>query len=88
MRARVAHQLRRRVKAHGLAIDERRAKCRRLVAFQPRGGVNEEREARGVRVVHNEVIGQEIVIAFDLQIVGFSIPGCLDFHDSVPMDGE
>ncbi len=32
------------------------------------------------------MIGHKIVIAFDLQIVGFSIPDWLDFHNSVPID--
>ncbi len=54
--------------------------------LQPRGGVDEQCEARRVGIVDDEMIGQKIVIAFDLQIVSFSTPDCLDFHDSVPID--
>src|SRR5882757_3626028 len=48
MRPRIAHQLRRCVEAHRLAVDERRAECRRFVMLQPRGGVDEQCEARTV----------------------------------------
>src|ERR1700722_19795053 len=50
MGTRVAHQLRRRIEAHRLAVDERRAKCRGLMGFQPRRGVREQRKARRVRL--------------------------------------
>src|SRR6202522_4321260 len=50
VRARIAHQLRRRVETHRLAIDESRAKCRRLVVLQPGGGVREQCKARRVRL--------------------------------------
>ena len=46
VRTRIAHQLRGRVKAHRLTVDERGAKGRRLVALQPGGGVDQQREAR------------------------------------------
>ncbi|HXI49639.1 MAG TPA: hypothetical protein VNH39_13755, partial [Steroidobacteraceae bacterium] len=48
MRARIAHQLRRRIKAHRLAVDQRGAKRRRLVMLQPCGGVDQEGEACGM----------------------------------------
>ena len=47
--ARVAHQLGRRIKAHRLAVDEGRAKCRRFVVLEPGGGIDQQREAGGVR---------------------------------------
>ena len=48
VRARIAHQLRRRVEPHRLAVDQRGAECRRLVALEPGGDVDQQREARGV----------------------------------------
>ncbi len=86
VRARIAHQLRRRIKTHRLTVDERRAKGRGLVMFEPGGGIDEQCKARRMRIVNNEVIGQEIVIAFDLQIVCFPTAGCLDLHNSVPIN--
>src|SRR5258708_33055614 len=86
MRPRIAYQLRGCVETHRLAVDQRRAECRRFVMFQPGGDVDEQCEARRMRVVNNEVIGQKIVIAFDLQIVCFLTPGCLNLHDSVPIN--
>src|ERR1700681_1669940 len=50
MSTRIAHQLRRCIKAHRLAVDECRTKCGRLVMFQPGGRVHEESEARSVRL--------------------------------------
>src|SRR5580704_6983812 len=50
MRPRIAHQLRGRVETHRLAVDERGAECRRFVMFQPGGDVDEQREARTVRL--------------------------------------
>src|SRR5260370_13917086 len=49
MGAGIAHQLSRCIEPHGLAIDERRAKRRRLVMFEPSGGVHEKCKARGMR---------------------------------------
>src|SRR5581483_6645742 len=49
MAARIAHELCRRVEAHRLRIDERRAKGGRLVALQPRRHIDEERERRRMR---------------------------------------
>ena len=49
MRARVAHELRRCIKAHGLTVDERRAECRRLMALQPGGRVDQQGKARRMR---------------------------------------
>src|SRR5450631_4375329 len=50
MRPRIAHQLRGCVETHRLAVDERRTESRRLVMFQPGGDVDEQREARAVRL--------------------------------------
>src|ERR1700722_12756045 len=50
MRPCIAHQLRRCVETHRLAVDERRAERRRLVMFQPRRDVDEQCEARGMRL--------------------------------------
>src|ERR1700732_497370 len=49
MRPRIAHQLRRGVEAHWLTVDERRAKRRRFVMFQPRGSIDEQCEAGRMR---------------------------------------
>ena len=46
---RVLHDLRRRVEAHRLAVDQRRGERRRLVLLEPRRDVDQQREARGVR---------------------------------------
>ena len=46
--ARVAHQLRGRVKPHGLAVDERAGECRGFEALQPGGAVHQQRKTRGV----------------------------------------
>src|SRR5262249_47168834 len=45
----VAHDLRRRVEAHGLAVEERRRKDRGIMALEPSRDIDQEREARGVR---------------------------------------
>src|ERR1700676_1165098 len=50
MRPRIAHQLRGRVETHRLAVDQRRAECRRFVMFQPGGNVDEQCEACTVRL--------------------------------------
>ena len=47
--ARVLHQLRRRVEAHRLAVEQRRAERRRVVALDPGRDVDQQREARRVR---------------------------------------
>ena len=49
MLARVAHELRRRVEAHRLAVEQRAGERRGLVTLEPRGAVDEQREARGMR---------------------------------------
>src|SRR5262249_19008227 len=46
--ARVADDLRRLVEAHGLRVEQAGRECRRVKPLEPRRGVNEEREARGV----------------------------------------
>src|SRR5438445_7045465 len=48
MPARVLHELRRRVKAHRLAVQERSEKGRWLVALEPGGNVGEQRETHRV----------------------------------------
>ena len=48
MRARVAHQLRRLIKAHRLAVEDGGAENVRIAAFDPRRGVNQKRKARRV----------------------------------------
>ena len=48
MAARVLHQLRRSVKAHGLGVEQRRQKAGRLVALEPAAGVGQQGEAVGV----------------------------------------
>ena len=47
---RVLHELRRRVEAHRLAVEQRGAERRRLVPLEPRRGVDQQREARRVRL--------------------------------------
>src|SRR5712675_3591758 len=49
MGARIAHQLRRRIETHRLTVDEGRAKCRRLVMFEPGRGVYQQCKASRVR---------------------------------------
>src|SRR6185436_16338161 len=44
--ARVLHQLRRRVEAHRLAVEQPRAERRRVVALEPGRNVDQQREAR------------------------------------------
>ncbi len=46
VRARVAHQLRRLIKAHRLAVEDGGAEHVRIAAFDPRRGVNQKRKAR------------------------------------------
>ena len=48
VRARIAHQLRRRVEAHRLAVEQRAGEGRRLVALEPGGVVHQQREAQRV----------------------------------------
>ena len=48
VRARVAHELRRRVEAHRLAVEERAAERGGLVPLEPGRDVDEQGEARGV----------------------------------------
>ena len=47
--ARVLHELRRRVEAHRQRVEQRAGERRGLVALQPRGDVDEERERRRMR---------------------------------------
>ena len=49
MAPRILHQLRRGVEAHRLAVEQRADEGRRVVAFEPGGGVGQQREAGGMR---------------------------------------
>src|SRR5256884_2049221 len=49
MAARVLDELRRGVETHRLAVEQRRAERRRMVALEPRRDVDQQREARGMR---------------------------------------
>ncbi len=61
MRLRVAHDLRRRIEAHGLAVEQRAGEDLGMKAFEPGRDIDEEREARGMRK------GKAVVAeAFDL----------------------
>ena len=59
---RIAHDLRWRVKPHGLAVQQRTGKGRRVVAFQPGRGIDQMREAR--RMAFGKTIAAK---AFDLR---------------------
>ena len=48
MLLRVAHELRRRIKAHRLAVEQRRGEHIGVMAFDPGRGIDQDREARGV----------------------------------------
>ena len=48
MLARIAHELRRLVKAHRLAVEDGSAEHVRIMAFDPRRSVDQKREARRV----------------------------------------
>ena len=63
--ARVAHQLRRRVETHGLAVDERAGESRGLMTLEPRGAVHQQRETRGVRL-GKAVFAEALDLAEDL----------------------
>jgi hypothetical protein len=45
-----------------------------------------QREAGGVRVVHHEVVREEVVIALDLQVVGLLHARVFDRGDAIPVD--
>ena len=47
---RVAHQLRRRIETHRLAVDHRGGKRGRIVVLEPRRCIYQQREARRVRL--------------------------------------
>ena len=46
--ARVAHQLRRRIEAHRLGVEDRRAEDVRIEGLEPAGGIDQQREGGGV----------------------------------------
>ena len=48
MLLRIAHELRRRIKAHRLAVEQRRQEHVGVMAFDPGRGIDEKRKARGV----------------------------------------
>ncbi len=62
----IAHDLRRRVEAHGLRVDQRRCKGIRIAALEPGRGIDEEREAR--RMAFRKAVFAE---AFDLAETAF-----------------
>src|SRR3981189_2748609 len=57
----IAHDLRRRIEAHGLAVDEGRRKNIRIVAFDPGRGIDQDRKA--CRVTFRKAVFAK---AFDL----------------------
>ena len=57
MVARVAHDLGRRVEAHRLGVEQRRAEHVRMMAFEPGGGIGDQRE--GGRVAFREAVAAE-----------------------------
>ena len=59
--AQVAHDLRRRIEAHGLRVEQRRREHVRIAALEPGRGIDQQREARGV--AFREAVFAE---AFDL----------------------
>ena len=61
MLARIAHQLRRLIKTHRLAVEDGGAEHVRIVAFDPGRGIDEQREAR--RMAFGKAVFAE---AFDL----------------------
>ena len=63
--ARIAHQLRRRIEPHGLAVDERAGEGRGFVTLQPRRAVHQQRETRGVRFGET-VFAETLDLAEDL----------------------
>ncbi|MNV87360.1 hypothetical protein D3C71_1814770 [compost metagenome] len=48
MAARILHQLRGRVKAHGQRVEQRRQKACGFVALEPTAGISEQRKAVGM----------------------------------------
>jgi hypothetical protein len=44
MFSRVSHDLRWRIKSHRLAVEQRAAEGRRVIPFDPRAGINKQRE--------------------------------------------
>src|SRR5882672_2469126 len=84
--ASIAHQLRGRIKAHRQAVEQRAGEDRGLVTLDPCRCIGEQSEARGVRVMDNEIVRQEIVIAINLKIIGLLTPESFDLSDPVPID--
>ena len=70
--ARVAHQLRRRIEPHGLAVDERAGESRGFMTLEPRGAVHQQRETRGVRL-GKAVFAEALYLAEDLPREAFVI---------------
>ena len=87
-RARVAAHRRRssrRVEPHRLRVEQRARELRQVVLAHPRRRVRDQREARGVAVVHDEVVGEKVVIALDREVVGLLLAGRLDRDDAIPV---
>ena len=57
-----------------------------MVRLQVRRGVGDEREARGVGVVDDEVVGQEVVFLLDPEVIGFANSDWFDARHPVPVD--
>src|SRR5207244_7976042 len=74
--------------ARRLGGEQRRVEGRAVVRLEVRAGVREEREAAAVRVVDDQVVGDEVVVAFDLEVVGVPYSGALDGEDAVPPDAR
>src|SRR5690606_18419253 len=61
MLLRIAHELGRRIKSHGLGIEDRRAKDIGIEGLEPRGGIDQKGEGGGM------AFGEAVVAeAFDL----------------------
>src|SRR5258708_19411800 len=85
MGARIAHQLSRRIEPHGLAIDERRAKRRGLVMFEPGGGVHEECKARRMRLRKSVFTEPQYLIEY-LMCEAFGIPPLTHAVDQLTLE--
>ena len=82
----VLHHGRRMIEAHRPRVQQRAGEGRRVVRLQIRRGVGEEREARGVGVVDYEVVGQEVVVLLNPEIVCLPDSDLLDASHPVPVD--
>ena len=86
MPARVGDDGRRVVEPHRLVVQQRRVERRRVVRLEIRARVCQQREAAAVRVVHDDIIGEEVVVALDLEIIRFAFTDRLHSHDAIPVE--